>query len=72
MLRVSERREATLMKLLQNVLTYAIYFIANFNILSTFSINVGAILAGAGMVGFAVRFGAQSLVKILYGFFYYF
>ena len=36
MLRVSERREATLMKLLQNVLTYAIYFIALYDIINTF------------------------------------
>lgn len=70
MLRVSERREATLMKLLKNVLTYAIYFIAALMILSTLSINVSAILAGAGIVGLAVGFGAQSLVKdIITGFF---
>ena len=70
MLRVSERREATLMKLLQNVLTYAIYFIATLMVLSTLSINVSAILAGAGIVGLAVGFGAQSLVKdIITGFF---
>jgi moderate conductance mechanosensitive channel len=70
MIRVSERREATLMKLLQNVLTYAIYFIAIIMILSALSINVSAILAGAGIVGLAVGFGAQSLVKdIITGFF---
>ena len=70
MLRVSERREATLMKLLQNVLTYAIYFIAILMILSTLTINVSAILAGAGIVGLAVGFGAQSLVKdVITGFF---
>ena len=70
MLRVSERRQATLMKLLQNVLTYAIYFIATLMVLSTLSINVSAILAGAGIVGLAVGFGAQSLVKdIITGFF---
>jgi moderate conductance mechanosensitive channel len=70
MLRVSERREATLMKLLQNVLTYAIYFIAALMVLSALSINVSAILAGAGIVGLAVGFGAQSLVKdIITGFF---
>ncbi|HEY4550471.1 MAG TPA: mechanosensitive ion channel family protein [Bacillus sp. (in: firmicutes)] len=70
MIRVSERREATLMKLLQNVLTYAIYFIAIIMILSTLTINVSAILAGAGIVGLAVGFGAQSLVKdVITGFF---
>ena len=69
-LRISERREATLMKLLQNVLTYAVYFIAIIMILSALTINVQAMLAGAGIVGLAVGFGAQSLVKdVITGFF---
>ncbi len=70
MLRVSERREATLLKLLQNVLTYFIYSMAILMILSTLTINVSAVLAGAGIVGLAVGFGAQSLVKdVITGFF---
>lgn len=69
-LRMSERRETTLVKLLHNVLTYAIYFIAIVMILSALTINVQAMLAGAGIVGLAVGFGAQSLVKdIITGFF---
>ncbi len=69
-LRISERREATIMKLLQNILTYAVYFIAIIMILSNLNVNVSAILAGAGVVGLAVGFGAQSLVKdIITGFF---
>ncbi|GIN86730.1 mechanosensitive ion channel protein MscS [Heyndrickxia sporothermodurans] len=69
-IRVSERRENTLLKLLENVLTYLIYFIALISILSTFDIDVKGLLAGAGIVGLAVGFGAQSLVKdIISGFF---
>jgi moderate conductance mechanosensitive channel len=69
-LRVSERREATLLKLLQNVLTYVVYFIAFMMILSTLTIDVSAMLAGAGIVGLAVGFGAQNLVRdIITGFF---
>lgn len=69
-LRTSERREATIMKLLQNVLAYVVYFIAVLMILSNLGVNVSAILAGAGIVGLAVGFGAQSLVKdIITGFF---
>lgn len=69
-LRTSERREATIMKLLQNVLTYVVYFISVLMILSNLGVNVSAILAGAGIVGLAVGFGAQSLVKdIITGFF---
>ncbi|MFB6466492.1 mechanosensitive ion channel family protein [Cytobacillus sp. Hz8] len=69
-LRISERREATLMKLLKSILTYGVYFIALVMILSVFGIDVKALLAGAGIVGLAVGFGAQSLVKdIITGFF---
>lgn len=69
-LRISERREATLVKLVENTITYVVYFIATMTILSIFGINVQALLAGAGIVGLAVGFGAQSLVKdIITGFF---
>lgn len=69
-IRISERREATLVKLLVNVLTYVVYFISFMMILSVMNIDVKALLAGAGIVGLAVGFGAQSLVKdIITGFF---
>lgn len=69
-LRTSERREATMQKLLDNILTYVVYFIAFIMILSTLTIDVSAMLAGAGIVGLAVGFGAQSLVKdVITGFF---
>lgn len=69
-LRVSERREATLIKLLENTITYVVYFIAIMMALSVFHIDVKALLAGAGIVGLAIGFGAQSLVKdIITGFF---
>lgn len=66
----SGRREETLSKLLENVLSYAVYFIAFMMILSVLGINVQALIAGAGIVGLAVGFGAQNLVKdIISGFF---
>ncbi|RSK29183.1 mechanosensitive ion channel family protein [Bacillus sp. HMF5848] len=69
-LRISERREATLVKLLENVLTYATYFITLVMILEAMNIKVTAILAGAGIVGLAIGFGAQNLVRdIITGFF---
>ncbi|NLP50375.1 mechanosensitive ion channel family protein [Bacillus sp. RO1] len=69
-IRISERRENTLLKLLQNVLTYVVYFIAFIMILEIVHIDVRALLAGAGIVGLAVGFGAQNLVKdIITGFF---
>ncbi|WP_042464247.1 mechanosensitive ion channel family protein [Neobacillus dielmonensis] len=64
------RREETLARLLDNVVVYVVYFIAIMMILSVMNIDVKALLAGAGIVGLAVGFGAQSLVKdIISGFF---
>ncbi|WP_390883598.1 mechanosensitive ion channel family protein [Heyndrickxia oleronia] len=69
-IRISERRENTLLKLLENMLTYLIYFISLITILSTLNVDVKGLLAGAGIVGLAVGFGAQSLVRdIISGFF---
>ncbi|MFY4776204.1 mechanosensitive ion channel family protein [Metabacillus sp. RGM 3146] len=69
-LRVSERRELTLTKLLENILTYVVYFIALMMILEILTINVTSLIAGAGIVGLAVGFGAQNLVRdIITGFF---
>ncbi|WP_027408133.1 mechanosensitive ion channel family protein [Anoxybacteroides tepidamans] len=69
-IRISERREATLLKLLDNVITYVIYFIAFVMILDTVGVEVRTLLAGAGIVGVALGFGAQSLVRdVITGFF---
>lgn len=66
----TERRQNTLIKLLQNGLTYLVYFAGILAILSTVNINVAGLLAGAGIAGLAIGFGAQSLVKdIITGFF---
>lgn len=64
------RRMTTIGKLVKNVVSYVIYFIAGLLILAEFNINLGPLLAGAGIAGIAIGFGAQSLVKdILTGFF---
>ena len=69
-LRPSERREKTLMKLLENVLAYVVYFAAIIAVLSAIGIEITGLLAGAGVLGLAVGFGAQSLVKdVISGFF---
>ncbi|MFD2679656.1 mechanosensitive ion channel family protein [Bacillus seohaeanensis] len=69
-LKISKRREATLAKLLENVLAYVVYFIALITILATLTIDVKGLIAGAGIVGLAVGFGAQNLVRdIITGFF---
>jgi moderate conductance mechanosensitive channel len=69
-LSTSERREETLSRLLDNILSYVVYFIAFMMVLSVLGIDVKALIAGAGVVGLAVGFGAQSLVKdVISGFF---
>ena len=69
-LRVSERRKDTLLKLLENMITYIVNFVAIIMLLELFGFEVKALLAGAGIIGLAIGFGAQSLVKdIISGFF---
>ncbi|MBJ6361676.1 mechanosensitive ion channel family protein [Paenibacillus sp. GCM10012307] len=64
------RRIRTIGKLLKNVVAYAIHFVSVLLILSEFNINLGPLLAGAGVIGLAIGFGAQSLVKdVISGFF---
>ncbi len=68
--RVSERREVTLKKLIQSVLSYIVYFTAFIMVLDILTIEVAPLLAGAGVAGLAIGFGAQSLVKdVISGFF---
>lgn len=69
-IRISERREMTLSRLLENIITYTMYFLTIIMVLSTLGIEIKGLLAGAGIVGLAVGFGAQNLVKdVISGFF---
>lgn len=66
----NERRQQTLSKLLSNVVAYVVYFIAAVSVLSTFTIDITGLIAGAGVLGLAVGFGAQNLVRdVITGFF---
>lgn len=66
----SERRQRTISRLLQSIISYAVYFSAIVAILSSLEIKIAGLLAGAGIVGLAIGFGAQSLVKdVITGFF---
>lgn len=69
--RITERRETTLKKLIKNVLRYTVYFTAAIMILdNVLGAKVGPLLAGAGVAGLAIGFGAQNLVRdIISGFF---
>lgn len=64
------RRFSTVGGLLKNVVTFISNFVMIMLILSEFHFNLGPLLAGAGVVGLAIGFGAQSLVKdVITGFF---
>ena len=56
-------RAATLGEILRSLATAAIYGLALLVILGEVGINLGPLVASAGIVGVALGFGAQSLVK---------
>jgi small conductance mechanosensitive channel len=58
-----QKRMATIDNLGGNVLRFFVIVIAGLMILRTFGLDIGPAIAGLGIVGIAVGFGAQSLVK---------
>ena len=56
-------RARTLLPLARSVLLVVIVIVAGLTVLSALGINIAPLLAGAGVVGLAVGFGAQTLVK---------
>ncbi|MCY1570387.1 mechanosensitive ion channel family protein [Staphylococcus pettenkoferi] len=66
----NKKRSKTLISLVQNIVSYVVWFIVITTILKKFGISVEGIIASAGVVGLAVGFGAQTVVKdIITGFF---
>lgn len=64
------QRAQTMVPLLRSIGRYVVYFVAGVAILQQFGIDATAVVASAGVVGLAVGFGAQSLVKdLISGFF---
>ena len=59
----SEQRVQALSTVLRSVVTFAIWTMAGFLVLDQVGINLGPLLAGAGILGVAIGFGSQSLVK---------
>lgn len=55
-------RKNTLKRLSLNVLQYVYYFVLIYTILSLLGIPVGTLVAGAGIVGLAISFGAKDLI----------
>lgn len=64
------KRSKTLSAMVKNIIRYVVWFIVLTSILSKYGISVTGLLAGAGVVGLAIGFGAQTIVKdIITGFF---
>ena len=63
-------RLATVLPALRTVVLVALIVTAALSVASTFGLRIGPLLAGAGVVGLTIGFGAQALVRdIIAGFF---
>lgn len=61
--RVPTPREKTLLNLFKNAFTIALVIFALMLALAQIGVNIAPLLAGAGVVGLAIGFGAQKLVQ---------
>jgi moderate conductance mechanosensitive channel len=58
-------RLRTLLPLLRTTLAITIMIVAGMMVLSEIGVNIGPLLAGAGIIGVAIGFGSQTLVRDL-------
>lgn len=73
MLDPQQARMRTLLPIVQNILFAVLLVLTALMVLSSMGVQIGPLVAGAGVVGVAVGFGAQTLVKdIISGIFYLF
>jgi small conductance mechanosensitive channel len=61
--REEKLRENTIVGLVSTVLHLLVWVLAILIVLTELNVNIGPLIAGAGVIGFAIGFGAQSLVK---------
>lgn len=67
---VTKGRALTLQRLSENVFSYVVIFILVATLFNIFGLSVASLIAGAGIVGLAIGFGAQGLVSdVVTGFF---
>ncbi len=68
--RIKEGRVRTIGTLVKSVVFYVLIFVAGVMILKVFEVDTTPVLTAAGVVGLAVGFGAQKLVRdVITGFF---
>jgi small-conductance mechanosensitive channel len=68
---VRQSRLRTLLPIFRNILFVVIAVLAGLTALSALGVEIGPLIAGAGVVGVAVGFGAQTLVKDVIGGIFY-
>jgi small-conductance mechanosensitive channel len=56
-------RTGTLLLLLRKFILAVLFVIVSLIVLSSIGVNIGPLIAGAGVVGLAIGFGAQTLVR---------
>ncbi|PVB61111.1 mechanosensitive ion channel domain-containing protein [Labrenzia sp. 011] len=61
-----ESRIATLLPIFRNFLLITIVVIASMVVLSELGVNIAPLFAGAGVVGLAIGFGAQTLIRDIF------
>ncbi|SET19030.1 mechanosensitive ion channel family protein [Anaerobranca gottschalkii] len=67
---MNERKQKTLLTISKSFLKYGVYLFAALMILSELGFSTTSLLAGAGVVGLAIGFGAQGIVRdVITGFF---
>jgi len=65
-----DKRIETIIRLVKQATLFSLWLITGLVILKEFKVEIGPIIAGAGILGLAVGFGAQNLVRdIISGFF---
>lgn len=67
---MNERKQKTLLTISKSFLKYGVYLFAGIMILAELGFSTTSLLAGAGVVGLAIGFGAQGIVRdVITGFF---
>lgn len=63
---VGQSRLATLLPIFRNVIIITLAIVAGMIILANLGVDVGPLFAGAGVVGLAIGFGAQTLIRDIF------
>lgn len=67
---LQRQKRLTIIPLFKNLIKYVIYFTAAISILKLIGVDVTPVLAGAGILGIAIGFGAQNFINdLVCGFF---